>query len=140
MYSIIETNVFRSFGIAYPADHVSENPTLSLTLGAGIAAFAQGPSLNIWCPKMEFISRLPSSLGDKSSDPGKPSNDYTNALHSTDSALPTTNDQDLETLIGQAFEKAVESMDVAWDRGDLTPEKIADALAEHRATHPYRND
>lgn len=46
---------------------------------------------------------------------------------------------ELQAEIDQALKDLTESIEPAWQRGDLTPEKIAKAIAEYRAEHPYRS-
>ena len=45
---------------------------------------------------------------------------------------------DLGEQLDLAFRQSVEAIEPAWQRGDLTPEKIAKAIAEYRSEHPYR--
>lgn len=90
---------------------------------------------------MKSISSSPSSPGHTAStNGGEPGQDSVIAIQSVESASPPMEGQDLDVLIGQAFERAVESMDDPWQRGDLTSEKVASAIELHRSNHPYRHD
>jgi hypothetical protein len=49
-------------------------------------------------------------------------------------------DEDFERELDLAFDCSANAMDAAWERGDLTPEKIAISIQDFRSRHPYRND
>ena len=44
----------------------------------------------------------------------------------------------LELEARRLIDSVGEAMDEAWARGDLTEEKIAEDIREHRRKHPYR--
>ncbi len=46
--------------------------------------------------------------------------------------------EETQRQIDLAFRQSVAAIEPAWQRGDLTPEKIAEAIAEYRSEHPYR--
>ena len=53
-------------------------------------------------------------------------------------ATPGELADDLQEQLDLAYRQSVEAIEPAWRPGDLTPEKIAKAIAEYRAEHPYR--